>query len=505
MKIFEFSRNIIDKIINELREAEEFIRIAIFQLHNQRIFTLLNEKLSEGVRIEIFTLPYDGINKDSRAVVTELFNNLKLKGAILHFCKWNVGDPEKTTTAIGRWYSFHGKFIVTDKSSIALSANLIQNEELDALIIFKNDSDKVEEYNRKFDELIELYVQETSGYNGTIRQKIIETDLPDILSVFDLPPVIETEMHRNHWVQHYPSSLCPDDVPIEDKLYLTPFDCRGRNFITKLISKASEFVYLSTESFTDPSTATDSSIADVLKKIKLRGLDIRVLSGALSVDFTDSMQNMFRELLACGIKIKTINGIHAKLIITDKYLAVTSVNLNKMNLGFRKGSKFWRENTESISITSDREILSLAKSQYLNVYDSATDTEAVLAEKIEYFVGKMFTKIFGLRSRAEVKKIFAQLIVRNEIQSKKLIIDIGKITARLMRHFNRNTVEKNDFLSSLILYYLSERKHNFDQINEKLNILCIEIDLNALLSTLVSNNFIEKVEDFYKINLEKLF
>jgi len=117
----------------------------------------------------------------------------------------------------------------------------------------------------------------------------------------------------------------------------------------------------------------------------------------------------------------------------------------------------------------------------------------------------MFIKIFGLRSRAEVKKIFAQLIVRNEIQSKKIIIDIGKRTARLMRYFNRNTVEKNDFLSSLILYYLSERKHNFDQIHEKLNILCTEIDLNALLATLVNNNFIEEIEDFYKIKLDTLF
>ena len=505
MKIFEFSRNIIDKIINELRDAEEFIRIAIFQLHDQRIFTLLNEKLSEGVRIEIFTLPYDSINKDSRAKVTELFNNLKRAGATLHFCKWNVGDPERTATAIGRWYSFHGKFIVTDKSSIALSANLIQNEELDALIIFKNDSDKVEEYNRKYDELIELYVRKISGYSGKVRKKIIDTGLPDILSVFKLPPIIETETHKNHWIQHYPSSLCPDDVPIEDKLYLTPFDCRGRNFIINLISKASEFVYLSTETFTDPSIAKDPSIADVLKKIKLKGLDIRVLSGVLSMDFKDRMQNMFRELLACGIKIKTTNGIHAKLIITDKHLAVTSVNLNKMNLGFSKGNNFWRENIESISITSDREILSLAKSQYLSVFDSGTDTEIFLAEKMEIFVGKMFIKIFGLRSRAEVKKIFAQLIVRNEIQSKKIIIDIGKRTARLMRYFNRNTVEKNDFLSSLILYYLSERKHNFDQIHEKLNILCTEIDLNALLATLVNNNFIEEIEDFYKIKLDTLF
>ena len=49
MKIFEFSENVIDRIVNELRDAEEFIRIAIFQLHNKKIFGVLNEKLSEEI------------------------------------------------------------------------------------------------------------------------------------------------------------------------------------------------------------------------------------------------------------------------------------------------------------------------------------------------------------------------------------------------------------------------------------------------------------------------
>jgi len=499
MKIFEFNRFVINKAIDILQEAEKFIRIAIFQLHNQNIFTLLNEKLAEGVRVEIFTLPYDSINKEIRDEVTELFMNLENNGAILYFCGWNVGDPERTSTAVGRWYSFHGKFIVTEKSAIALSANLVQGAELDALLIFKDDLDKVEEYKRKFDELIELYIQENSGYNGSIREKIINSGLPDVMSVFDLPPVIETETHRKHWVRHYPSSLCPVDVSIEDKLYLTPFDCRGRNIIMNLISKASQFTYLSTESFTDP------GFANFLLQMKLKGLDMRILSGAYSMDFTDRIQNMFREFLAHDIKVRTDEGIHAKLIITDKHLAVSSLNLNKMNLGFNITSKYWRENTESISITSDTEIISLAKSQYLDVFNSSIDIENILTEKVESYVGNVLNRTFGLRSKNEVKRLFARFIVRNEIQLKKLVLDICKITAKLMQYSNRNLIEKNDFFLSLILYCLSERKHNFDELNEKLSILNTEIDLNDLLLKLINHGFIEKVEDFYKIKLEKLF
>jgi phosphatidylserine/phosphatidylglycerophosphate/cardiolipin synthase-like enzyme len=500
MKTFEFGTDILDRIVSELDDADEFVRIAIFQLHNQDIFAVLNDKLRAGVAVEIFTLPYDSINENIRPEVTRRFQSLKRNGATLYFCKWNVGDPERTATAVGRWYSFHGKFIVTDKSAIALSANLIQHQELDALIVFKNETDKIEEYNTRFNELIELFVLEKSGYDGTIRQRIVDTDLPEISSIFELPPVIETETHINHWIRHYPSSLCPAAVPVEDKLYLTPFDCRGRDFIMSLVSDAAEFVYISTESF------TDHDFSKFLVKSGLKGIDIRILTGATSMDFTDRMQKMFRELLAQDIRIRTVtDDIHAKLIMTDKHLAVTSVNLNKMNLGFKKTNQYWRENTESISVCSDTEMLSLAKTQYLDVFNRGVDIETVLAEKIEKLVGSMFTSMFDLRSSREVKKLLAQLIIRKEIQTKKFSLDIGKITAKLMQYFDKRMVGKDDLLLSLILYYLSERKHDFDQLDEKLSILDTEINLDILLNLLLDNNFIEKIDDYYKIKLDKLF
>ena len=500
MKIFDLSTNVIDKVVSELQEAEKYIRIAIFQLHNQKVFDVLNEKLREGVNVEIFTLPYDSIHEDIKDEVAALFKNLQENGANLYFCKWNVGDPERTTTAVGRWYSFHGKIIVTDKSAIALSANFIQNEELDALLIFKNETDKIEEYNSKFDELISLYVKEQAGYNGSIRQKIIDTNLTDILSVFELPRIIETEIHTNHWIQHYPSSLCPESVPIEDRLYFTPFDCRGRNLIMDLIEQASQFVYLSAESFTDP------EFSKFLERMKLRNLDIQILCGAKSQDFSDRIQVMFRDLLAADIKIKTTEeDIHAKLIITDKHLAVTSVNLNKINLGFKKTNKYWRENTESISICADSEIISIAKNQYLNIFGESIDIEKILAKKIENLIGSMFTSTFDLRSTREVKELLAYLVLRKEIEVKKFILNIGNITAKLMRYLGGNTVDKDTLLLALVLYYLSERKHDFDQLHEKLSILDARINLNTLLATLLTHNFIEKEDDFYKIKVDTLF
>jgi len=110
----------------------------MFQIHNEHVFEALMAKAKQA-KIEILTLPYDSINDDVKKEVEQRFEALKVQGAIIYFDKWNVGSSERTTTATNRWYSFHGKFIVTDRSAIALSANFTKNQELDALVIFKND------------------------------------------------------------------------------------------------------------------------------------------------------------------------------------------------------------------------------------------------------------------------------------------------------------------------------------------------------------------------------
>jgi len=499
VKLFDFSKTVVNQVIAELGYAESFVRIAIFQLHNRGVFAALNEKLGQGVRVEIFTLPYDSINPEIRDEVTAQFQFLEKNGAKLYFCKWNVGDPERTSTAVGRWYSFHGKFIVTDKSAIALSANFTQSPEIDGLLIYRDEPEKINEFNEKLDELMELFIKNDDGYDGSIRQKVISTGLPNVTSVFTLPRSIETGTHREHWIAHYPASLCPVRVPIEDRLYVTPFDCRGRDFVMAIISAASEFAYVSTESFTDPDFPT------FLTKRKLQGLDVRILSGATSMDFSNRMQDMLRELIAQDIQIRTTDeDLHAKLIITDKHFVISSVNLNRMNLGFKRTANYWRENTETITVCTDAAILSQSKVQFLDIFDRSINIETKLTEKVEKLVGAMLSSMFGLRSDREVKQLFAHVIVKKEIETKKVMVRIGKIISRLMDRLNKKTVGKREFFLALVLYYLTERKHAFNELGEKLNILDPTVDVSDLVNWLISSQFIEKEDDEYKIKIEAL-
>jgi len=416
---------------------------------------------------------------------------------------WTTGRgiPERTTTAIGRWYSFHGKFIITEQSSIVLSANFTRVNELDACIIIRNEKPFNNHFLTKFQELLRLFVNENGGYSGKIRQEIIDSNLNNTDDIFDLPNVIETETHRKNWVRHYPASMCPDDINIKEKLYIAPFDVKGRKIYEKTLNESEDFVYISAESFTD----VDFGL--YLRKLKnSKRINIKLLTGSTSMDFTNRIQKMYRELLANDIQLFTLkNNLHAKLVITDKHLLVGSLNLNKMNLGFNKTKKFWRENTETFFTTTDFHLIETAKSQFENQLSNSIKMEEKLSNKIQGDVSKLLNKSFKIKTKKEVKELFSKFILYEEINTKKDANKLVRITKKLMQHYNIRTANKELFFMSLILFYLQSRKHTFSEIEYKLNELETVPNLNTLFDKLSESGFAVVEHEFYKLNIDSLF
>jgi len=498
--VFDFSMKAISTLMKELEAADEYIKIAMFQIHRDDVFKVLHDKIEQGVNVQILTLPYDSIHEDVRSRVQSRFERLKKDGAALYFCRWNVGDPGRTTTAVGRWYSFHGKFIVTEKSAIALSANFTENPELDAVLVYRGDKEKINEFNSKFAELLSLFVTEEDGFEGKIHRMIMDAASGnESAEIFRLPNNVDGK-HKDYWIRHYPIELCKFDTAIIEGLFVTPFDCTGRDFITSLIEEAEEYVYISTESFTD----TDFSGFLVSKAVN-REIEIKILTGIRSMDFTDRVNKMLRDLLAQEITINTTEeDLHAKLVLTDKSLVISSINLNRINLGFHKTKKFWRENTETLFVCRSTEVIRSAKQTYLERFGESYDVGNKLAEKLESLVKDTFMNTFGLRSSSEAKKVFARFILNKQIDIRKMIVKIGKLTQKLMTISQRKMVTKEDVVSALVLYCLSERKHDYDQLREKLGEIERGINLKALLNKLKFARLIEQENDFYKINVEAL-
>jgi DNA-binding HxlR family transcriptional regulator len=73
-----------------------------------------------------------------------------------------------------------------------------------------------------------------------------------------------------------------------------------------------------------------------------------------------------------------------------------------------------------------------------------------------------------------------------------------------MAHYGRERIERDDFISALILYYLSETKKNYSQLKERFDEFDEDINLKDMLSKLIFANLIEKEDEYYKINIDAL-
>jgi hypothetical protein len=274
---------------------------------------------------------------------------------------------------------------------------------------------------------------------------------------------------------------------------------RGRNVIAKIIEDADTFVYLSAESF------TDIDFPVILKKARLNGIAVKILAGATSMDYTDRMVQVKKEILSTGIEFRTTEAeLHAKLIITDKLVAVSSMNLNRMNLGFRQTHDFWRENTETITICSDPVIVCDAVSKYQTLFLDSTNILEYLAEKSEENVKSIFTSIFNVRSTGGAKKLLAKMLTLNQISCERNVIEIARFAVRLKIKYSAKSVSDSEVAMAIVLYHLTERKYEFKELREKLLPIFSGERLESVLGELLARELIVKESEFFKINLEKL-
>ena len=490
---FEFSLNVIERVVNEIEEAKKYIRIAVFQIHNESIYDALEHVLTRGIVVEIFTLPYDSINEDIRSKVKDRIERIETNGAKVYFSKWGIGDPERTTTAVGRWYSFHGKFLVTDNVAISLSANLTEEPELDAMLIYK-DQAKIMELNETFLALLTLFEK------GSIRNLVEQTAYDGKETLFLAPRTITEPEVKLHWIRDYPSEMCKSITSIENKLYIAPIECKARDLWEMVINEASKYVYISTESF------TDTAIIPFLITNSIKGKVIKILTGSESQDFNERIRELYPRLMANNIELrKPKRPLHAKLIITDKRLVVSSVNLNKMNLGYAKKKALWRANTETITVESNLDIIRKAKTDYDDIFDDSVQLLNYLSEKEGDYAVSIFT-VYGVKPDKNVKNLLSRVIVRSDIKLKRNLYQIGKYASILIKKFNKSKpiIETSDFLCAMVLYYLSDRKHTEPELKEKLSEIFPIIDNESIIAKLLQYKLIIKEGEFFKLDLKTL-
>jgi hypothetical protein len=102
-----------------------------------------------------------------------------------------------------------------------------------------------------------------------------------------------------------------------------------------------------------------------------------------------------------------------------------------MNLGHFKTKKFWRENTESLVICQDPELISVAKRKFEENYAKSINIQDLLFDKLEGAVKDVFQGAFQLSPNPEVRALFARFILKKEIETKKTIIKVRRINEKI--------------------------------------------------------------------------
>lgn len=155
-------------------------------------------------------------------------------------------------------------------------------------------------------------------------------------------------------------------------------------------------------------------------KASLNNVNIKILSSDKSMDFTDRIGNNCY-LIASGIEIRTTKKIYMpNWIISEKKLAISSINLNKISpLGFKTLSNLWRSNTETLTLEDDEKLVLASKEKYLSIFNNSFDIELSLASKVENDIKVLFSKILGVRSNTKVNNLFSKFLLTEEINVNK--------------------------------------------------------------------------------------
>jgi hypothetical protein len=240
----------IGPLLESIDNAQEYLKIVSFQLTSIRVVKALEQACQRGVKVSVITLPPDSYAGD-RDIVERLFERLRSAGVDLSLCIWEVGEPRLTTTSLSgereggmgqKWYSLHGKFLVSECNAQISSSNCTDENRLECYLELY-DASSIAEFDSKF-----LYMKE----------KFVGPDKSPVPGSFwsSLPIPLRDEVGERFSeegrliVKNYPEVLCPTGK-LGSGLFVSPFEGKARDILTAVIDTAEQFLFLSSERFFD--------------------------------------------------------------------------------------------------------------------------------------------------------------------------------------------------------------------------------------------------------------
>ena len=341
------------------------MKIVTFRFDSKEFGDLLLEKARNKVDIEVITNPPDNVAKDElRRIVETMYKELENNKVKMHLSTWEAGEPELTPTSVSgkqsasagigeKWYSLHLQIMINENEALVTSRPLTRDNTID--IFYKSSEDQFKnEANKKFEEIKKLFIEP---------KKISDLVIPgDAASFLDQKMLTETidvfKATKRLNARQYKMESFPK-ANLNKGLFISPFDGRMREFLYNFIDSANDYVYFFLETFFD-----EDLIGKLQEKIAAKpNCQIKIIT-CPPQRIRQSPQKaraLLGQALSLGIQIGNINNIQAKFWISDKWLALSSGDFNKMNLGYNMTSRYWKSDTQLLLLDNDKSLIDQMK------------------------------------------------------------------------------------------------------------------------------------------------
>jgi hypothetical protein len=487
-----------------IKNTKNFLKIITFRFSSEDFANMLIDKTKAGVDIEIITTPADNIGKqDLRSKVEEMYKRLQANGVRLLTCPWEVGEPRLTPTSMSgrlaagigeKWYSLHLQLFINEKQTLLTSQNLVPEENLE-IYYLSSEPYLLRQSLDKFNLIKDLFFTPVRVDNTVLQGRLVDfldkAMLKDTLDFFN--------QNKRLKVKHYYVGQLPE-AHLRKGLFLCPFEGRLREFFEKFVDAGQSFLYFFVEGFFD-----EESIKKFDEKINLQpDIQVKIITRPPQRirQAPHKARNMIKQLLSLGVGIGYLLDIQAKFWVSDNWLAIPSGDFNRINLGYYTSKNYWRADTQLLFLDDNPEQIKIFKAMFEQHF-KPIDIGSICRKDIDsLFAG--LRKRYNLVGTREAKDYISRLKSSLIIKTEKDVRYVMNLAVRLTKIYNKKRIEGIFVVMAIVLYYLQRREHKFEEISEKLENIADKSKISDAINRLLLLGFILKIEDVYRVNVEKL-
>jgi len=488
-----------EPICNFISSSKRFLKIIAFRFDSEIFGDLLLERARNNVAVEVITTPPDNVAKGSlRSTVEAMYETLKNNRVAMHLCAWEAGEPRLTTTSMSgnqsagigeKWYSLHMQILINENEALITSRPLTNDATLD---VFYRSSQKgfVNEALTKFEKIKWLFFEPKKVGTLTIPGEAVtfldEKTLKETVVLFEATGRLNA---KHYEIQKLPNTL------LSKGLFISPFDGKMRDRLYDFIDSANQYVYFFLETFFDEELVgklQEKRTSDPNVSIKIITCPPERIRQS-----PQKARELISQVLSSGIQIGNLSDIQAKFWLSDKWLAISSGDFNRMNLGHTTSSRYWKADTQLLLLDDNPRLISEMKRIFEEKFNPI-DPGKICVKDVTLML-KRLARNNNLSGSAGACRYLSRfksaLMIRTE-QDVRYVIDVA---IKMAKFDSKPRLDGAYMLMAIILYYLQRREHRLDEIVEKLAHIESETEIKTLLARMGQRGQLLRSGDFYRI------